>query len=300
MTRPLTSLAAAMLVLGSLQSTHASETPDNIYVIRENAVVATFDTDSVDIVSFHLPKGVAIPGKVVFFDDFEQESPTPDPQKWELCKRSTPDWARHLSESYDNAYVENGMLKLVGRVAGGEYSTGGVQTAGRFSFKYGRVDVKARFVEAQGSWPAIWMMPQKPMWSGWPQCGEIDIMEHLNHDGNVYQTVHTNYRDNLGMESNHTAFPPINNGGFNIYSLVWTPDHLEFMVNDIVTLTFVNRHLDNEADFKQWPFDTDFYLILNQALGGAGTWPGAITDSELPAMMEVDWVRVSELDVIGE
>mgnify|MGYP003102371843 FL=1 len=65
-------------------------------------------------------------------------------------------------------------------------------------------------------------------------------------------------------------------------------------MNGATTLVYPNLHLADESVKKQWPFDTSFYLILNYALGGAGTWPGTITDSELPAKMEIDWVKVSQ------
>ena len=76
----------------------------------------------------------------------------------------------------------------------------------------------------------------------------------------------------------------------------WTHDRLVFSVNGVTTLTYPNLYLENESTQKQWPFDGTFHIILNQALGGAGTWPGAITNSQLPAVMEVDWVRVTQYD----
>jgi len=67
-----------------------------------------------------------------------------------------------------------------------------------------------------------------------------------------------------------------------------------FSVNGVTTLTYPNLNLEDESTKKQWPFCSPYYLILNQAVGGSGTWPGPITDSQLPAIMEVDWVRVTQ------
>lgn len=82
----------------------------------------------------------------------------------------------------------------------GVYKTGGVQSLGKAEFQYGKIEICARFTKtAKGGWPAIWMMPAKPVYSGWPACGEIDIMEQLNHDGIVYQTIHSHYKNDLGF-----------------------------------------------------------------------------------------------------
>lgn len=235
---------------------------------------------------------------VIFEDNFDQPGGIPDSASWSLCPNQSPAWARYLSESYDQAYLENGKLVLVGEKVDGEYKTGGVQTLGKVDFKYGKVEVCARFARsAQGGWPAIWMMPARPMYPGWPDGGEIDIMEQLNHDTYVWQTIHNYYRDVLGQNNpNHTATAGYDTGQFNVYALQWSSDALIFSVNGVIKLTYSNLRLPDEAEKKQWPFDAPFYLILNQALGGAGTWPGAITDAQLPAKMEVDWVRVTQYD----
>lgn len=237
---------------------------------------------------------------MVLYDDFEQSAREPNPEIWHLCKQGSPAWAKHLSGSYDQAYVSDGTLKLTGiKDGGGVYRCGGIETSGLFSIKYGKVEVCARFThQVQGGWPAIWMMPQNPLYSGWPACGEIDIMEHLNHDGIVYQTIHSYYRESLGNQSGTVTTPVINYGEFNTYGIEWTPDRITFTLNNEPTLVYENYKLDD--DLKQWPFATDFYLILNFALGGPGTWPGDIFDDELPGMMEVDWVRITSLDTTVE
>lgn len=237
-------------------------------------------------------------GTIVFEDDFDQPGPIPDTTKWVLCPPQTSNWNRYMSESYDQAYVFDSKLILLAENVDGIYKTGGVQTLGKFEFQYGKVEVNARFTQtAQGGWAAIWMMPKAstPIYNGWPACGEIDIMEQLNHDGYVYQTIHSHYKNTLGITSpSPSTTATINVGEFNTYGLEWTEDSLIFSVNGNTTLTYPNLKLENEDTQKQWPFCSPYYLILNQALGGNGTWPGPITDSQLPAKMEVDWVRVTQ------
>jgi beta-glucanase (GH16 family) len=129
---------------------------------------------------------------------------------------------------------------------------------------------------------------------GWPSCGEIDIMEQVSYETDAHQTVHTHYANDLGkIDPLRSITKPFNAGQFNTYGINWTPEMVQFTINGQVTFSYPNMHLSNEAAMKQWPFNKPFYLILNFALGGQGTWPGTITDSELPANMEVDWVRVT-------
>lgn len=231
---------------------------------------------------------------LVFEDNFEQFNSIPDTSKWVLCPKDTPAWARYLSESYNQAYVENGNLVLVGEKIDGQYRTGGVQTQGKFEFQYGKVEVRARFTKsAKGGWPAIWMMPSVPKYQSWPACGEIDIMEQLNHDAIVHQTIHSHYKNTLNL---YLPVPSMisfySKGQYNTYAVEWTPDYLLFSVNGRSRLKYPNWRLSDEQTKKQWPFDAPFYIILNYALGGEGTWPGVINDSELPAKMEIDWVKV--------
>ena len=230
-------------------------------------------------------------GKVIFTDSFNQTGRIPNTSKWSLCTKYIGD--PYISESYDQAYVENGKLILVGEKAGGIYKTGGVWTRDKFDFIYGKVEVSARFVTAQGGWPAIWLMPYQK--ADGTTDGEIDIMEQINNESFVYQTIHSYYVDYLNhIDPAHQNIAFYNVGEFNTYAIEWTKDKITFFVNGITTLVYPNLYLPDEAIMRQWPFNKKFYLILNFALGGPDTWPGAITDSQLPARMEVDWVKVTQ------
>lgn len=235
-------------------------------------------------------------GNVIFEDDFVQASAIPDPEKWSLCERGTSDWNRYLSKSYDQVYVENGMLVLKAEIKDGKYQTSGLESRDKFSFRYGKVEVRARFTKtAQGGWPAIWMMPQTGKYpGGWPYGGEIDIMEQLNHDKIAHHTVHSHYTNILGIKTPVvTATAPIVADDFNVYGLKWSAEEIVFTIDGKETFRYANLHLADEADKKQWPFDVPFYMIFDYAVGGPNTWPGPINDTELPAKMEIDWIRVS-------
>lgn len=235
---------------------------------------------------------------LIFEDRFETDG-APDAGKWSFAGRGSADWKCYCTDSPETTFVEGGVLHLKALPNTQlsdtvRYQTGCIQTKDNFSFKYGKVEVKAKLSRGKGSWPAIWLMPQESKYGGWPKSGEIDMMEHLNFDTIVYQTLHSHHITELGQKDN----PPysITHGfdvdEFNIYGLEWYEDRLEFFVNG--TKTFIYPKLEN-ADDQQWPFDQEFYLILNQALGGA--WVGEIHEEDLPVQMMVDWVRVYQTTV---
>lgn len=235
---------------------------------------------------------------VIFMDDFDVEG-IPDPAKWELCPKGGSDWNDEMSESYDQAYVEDGRLVLVAEKTDGIYRAGGIKTQGKFGFTFGKVECRARITRCpDGAFPAIWMMPQKSRYQGWPACGEIDIMEHIKQEPHIHQTIHTNYTYTLGNKAGTTMQTVCDYGDWNVYAVEWTNDSLTFYVNDVETFTYRDMNLSDESEKKQWPFTdaAEFYIILNMGLGDDGTWAGAVDDAGLPAMMEVDWVRVSVHD----
>ena len=233
---------------------------------------------------------------IIFMDDFNVNG-TPDQTKWVLCPKAGSDWNNQMSESYDQAYVEDGKLILVAEKVNGVYKAGGIKTEGKFAFTFGKVECKARITKhPNGAFPAIWMMPKKFIYSGWPNCGEIDIMEHIKQESSIHQTIHTHYRNNLGYSSGTTKQTVCNYEDWNVYGVEWTSESLTFYVNGTKTFTYNNMHLADEATKMQWPFtsESQFYLILNMGLGDDGTWAGSIDDANLPAVMEVDWIRVSQ------
>ena len=237
---------------------------------------------------------------ILFIDNFDIDG-APDPTKWSLCKKSTPDWCDEMSESYDQAYVKDGNLILKAEKVNGVYKAGGIETKDKFSFTYGRVEVRARISRyPNGAFPAIWMMPQKATYSGWPKCGEIDIMEHVKQEPHIHHTIHTNYTYNLGIKDPaNSQKVPCNFEEFNLYTVEWTKDAITFYVNDQQTFSYPNLRLADEAEKMQWPFNKEsaFYLILNMGLGGnrEESWAGPIDDNNLPAMMEVDYIKVTKL-----
>lgn len=229
--------------------------------------------------------------KLVFEDNFEGDGTTPDSQYWTLAPKGDDTWNRHMSESYDQAFQKNGYLYLYGEMKDGEYLTGGVETRKKFDFTYGQVKCRARFLrQPKGNHTGIWMMPETQP-EAWPRYGEIDIMEHLNDESKIYSTVHFwNSADDKDGSSQGTY--QIDNSEFNVYGVVWDKESVTFTVNGNIVSTYKNENPDSDEFSYQYPFVNPFYLILSQSLGGEGTWEGPIDNSELPAIFQIDWIKV--------
>src|SRR5699024_414116 len=220
-----------------------------------------------------------------------------DRAKWTKIPRGASDWNRQMS-SFDSLYaVRDGKLILRGIVNDvlsedtAHWITGGLYTKGVKSFGYGRIEIRAKFEDAKGAWPAFWMLPVD---AHWPHGGEIDIMERLNDDTIVYQTIHSPYTLNLGIKdyplSHDTA--PIHPQDFNTYAVERYPDSLVFFVNGQKTFSYPKIENDKKGQF---PFDQhDFYLLIDMQLGGS--WVGEVDTSDLPVKMEIDWVRFYKLE----
>lgn len=235
---------------------------------------------------------------VLFYDDFDVDG-TPDPKKWKLCSKGPSDWNQEMSESYEQAYVKNGVLVLNAEKIDGVYKAGGIKTEGKFDFTFGKVEVRARLTRyPNGAFPVIWMMPKQSIYKGWPFCGEIDIMEHIREENSIHQTLHTHYTYDLGNKTGTTCQTVCDFTEFTVYGVEWTPEKLTFYVNGEETFSYSNMNLANESEMMQWPFTKDaaFYLILNMGLGEDASWAGAVDDNHLPATMEVDWVKVTKLE----
>ena len=247
---------------------------------------------STSCVSLQPPKAAA--GWELQWEDAFAQQGAPDAGKWSFAGRKSPDWACYCADTAATTYVKNGKLHLKGIVNRdpadtARYKTGCIQTRDKFVFKYGKIEVRARLGKGKGSWPAIWLMPQESKYGGWPDSGEIDIMEHLNRDTIVYQTLHSHHIDKQQQKKNPVYFAtvPFKEGKYNVFGLEWYPDRLDFFINGQKTFTYPKLV---HADSRQWPFDQEYYIILNQALGGS--WVGAVEDNDLPVQMTVDWVRV--------
>lgn len=214
---------------------------------------------------------------------------------WSKCERCTnADWCNTMSPDSTLYAVKDGHLILRGiknpdmSKDKSPYLTGGIWTKGKKSFGPNFfIEVKAKLQGAKGAWPAIWMLPFDSK-AGWPDGGEIDIMERLNFEADAYQTVHSHYTFDLGRTANplSTKKSPINPNDYNVYGVEVTPDYVQYYINGKPTLKYPKI---NDGKEGQFPYNEPMFLIIDMQLGG--NWVGAVDSADLPVEMDVDWVK---------
>ena len=245
----------------------------------------------------------SFPWELIWADEFNYTG-LPDPQKWNFDVGGAG-WGNRELQYYtewreENGRVENGMLIIEARQEDWgvhEYTSARLISKGYGAWTYGRIEVKAKLPSGRGTWPAIWMLPSLKTYGdgGWPDNGEIDVMEHVGFDPDiVHSSIHTRaYHHSINTHKTGKMHLRTARTEFNVYAVEWTPEEIRAYVNEQHYFTFRNERLTNlAADYKQWPFDQPFYLVLNIAVGG--TWGGAreIDRSIWPQRMEIDYVRV--------
>ena len=224
---------------------------------------------------------------LVWEDDFNTDG-TPDATKW-TNDLGAGGWGNGEEQTYtnnvENAKVEGGSLKITAKSDGsGGYTSARLKSQGLYNFTYGRVEVKAKLPASQGTWPAIWMLGSNQPVVGWPQSGEIDIMEQTGDDKNtVLGTCHW-----FDVPSNAPASYGTNtavtnaSSEFHLYTVEWTDVSVKIYLDDVMYYELANS--------STLPFNSDFFLILNVAMGG--TLGGTIDPAFSEDTMEIDYVKV--------
>lgn len=214
--------------------------------------------------------------------------------------------------SFPNSFVgTDGYLHIVAqKPAAGVYTSGRMESAGLFSFQYGRIEARIWVPEGQGIWPAFWLLGNNQATQGWPASGEMDVMERINaaglppagtqknpptgttdwNEGSIHGTGFTG--SNIGSTYDFTGGQTA--AGWHTYGLIKTPNSIAYYVDDAAHpyVTFTPSSIAGLSG-SVWPFDNGqgSFLILNIAVGGS--WPGSPDASTVfPAEMLVDYVRV--------
>ena len=203
-------------------------------------------------------------------------------------------WVNNEKQNYVNGNgvteVSNGTLKINCKKMDGKIYSGRIYAKKNKGWKYGWVEARIKLPKGKGTWPAFWMMPVNES-DGWPTCGEIDIMEEVGYHPNyTSSSIHCNsYNHTKGTQKTAERLTPGAEGEFHVYALEWTENYIQTYVDGNPLLHFDN---DGAGNKNTWPFNKEFYVILNLAWGG--DWGGAqgVDESALPVTMEVDYVRV--------
>ena len=168
-----------------------------------------------------------------------------------------------------------------------DYTAASLITAGKASFLYGRIEVRAKLPKGQGVWPAIWLLGTNMTSRGWPRCGEVDIMEFVGKEPDrVRATVHFT-RDGKHASKGGKLTTSAPSDDFHIYALEWFPERMDFYFDQQKYFSF---NLDEAGAGPDNPFRKPQYLLLNLALGG--DWGGPMDNGVLPQQFKIDYVRV--------
>jgi beta-glucanase (GH16 family) len=224
---------------------------------------------------------------LVWSDEFNF-SGLPDSASWrnEVGFIRNNELQYYTSRRPENCIVHNGNLLIIGRKESYDsagYTSASITTDGMHSWTYGKVEARIRLPKGQGLWPAFWMLGQDIHKVGWPRCGEIDIMEHINNENTLYGTAHW---DNASHVSSGGTVP-CDVTRFHDYSVEWDRDSIRwFLDGSRYHGVCIRDSVNSTAEFHM-----PFYVILNMAIGG--DWPKNPDETTLfPDTMMVDYVRV--------
>lgn len=194
---------------------------------------------------------------------------------------------QYYTDRPQNVQVTGGNLVITAQrenYEGRNYTSARIKTQGLKSFKYGKIEARIKIPTGQGIWPAFWMLGESFRDVGWPYCGEIDIMEHVNNESVVHGTVHW---DANGYASYGRASGNLDFSQFHTYSIEWDPSYIRWFVDGVqYNEIYIANGTGNTEEFQK-----PFFILLNLAVGG--NWPGSPNGSTpFPAQMLVDYVRV--------
>lgn len=198
-------------------------------------------------------------------------------------------WGNSESQYYtnrsENVIVEDGHLKIKlikENYNGSQYTSARIKTQHKFSFQYGKVEIRAKLPSGGGTWPALWMLGNNITTAGWPGCGEIDIMEHVGNSQNlIHGTLHHPGHSGGNGDGGSVTVPNVSSE-FHLYTVDWRASSIKFYVDNQLFYTFPNH--------SNLPFNQNFFLIINCAMGG--NFGGAIDPNFTQSVFEVDYVRI--------
>jgi beta-glucanase (GH16 family) len=243
----------------------------------------------------------ALDYQLVWSDEFDGAGV--DPSKWvfqigdgcpELCGWGNDELQFYRSE---NATVSGGVLSITAReetFGGRNYTSARMRTMDRGDWRYGRFEMRAKMPIGQGLWPAFWMLPTDTVYGTWAASGEIDIMEYLGHQPDeVSGAIHYGglWPDNVFSSGGFTLSPGTFNDNFHLFSVEWEPHEIRWYVDGAEYSC--QSHWSSTGGGYPAPFDEDFHLLLNMAVGGYLPGPPDET-TFFPQELVVDYVRVSQ------
>ena len=225
--------------------------------------------------------------KLVWSDEFNY-SGLPDSSKWgnEVGFVRNNELQYYTKQRIENSRVVNGNLLIIGKkeaYKNANYTSASLVTDGKTSWAFGKVEARIKLPKGQGMWPAFWMLGQNIHSVGWPECGEIDIMEHINNEDLLHGTLH--WFNEKHISSGGTT--PCDVTKFHNYSIEWDKESVKLMLDGKKYWEVNIKDGINSTE----EFHKPHYIILNLAIGG--DWPkNPDATTAFPDTMYVDYVRV--------
>jgi len=242
--------------------------------------------------------------QLIWSDEFTENGPV-DETKW-FHQTQLPaggSWfngeVQHYTNRLDNSNIENGILRIIAKKEnftdqGFTKNYTSARLNSKFAFKYGKVEIRAKMPTGFGTWPALWMLGKNinengAYWhnqgfgtTGWPACGEIDIMEHWGRNQNLIQSAMHTPSSHGDTQNKGGRLIPTASNEFHVYSLDWSPEKMVFKIDDVIHYIYdpINKNGDT------WPFDAEQYLLMNFAI------EPVIESSFTEDAMEIDYVRI--------
>jgi beta-glucanase (GH16 family) len=227
---------------------------------------------------------------LLWSDEFTEPTITKANWKYDLGVGSNG-WGNNELEYYtsraENVNIADGNLRIIARkesYGGRAYTSARMKTQGLQEFTYGKVEARIKAPVGQGIWPAFWMLSKNITSVGWPKCGEIDILEHVNNSKDLNGTLHW---DNNNAHAQHGLTTPCDVTKWHVYGLEWDANAIKLFLDG---RKYFEMKITNNVGHTE-EFHQPFFLILNLAVGG--NWPGPPNSTTLfPDTLFVDYVRV--------
>jgi beta-glucanase (GH16 family) len=250
-----------------------------------------------------LPPDPAVPGRVVWSDEFNGAAgTTPDPGKWVAEVGPGVNNELQYYTNNQNARMDGGgnlVIQARRQVTAGsscpggpcQYTSGRINSHGKFEFTYGRVEARIKVSTTTGLWPAFWLLGAN-FFTGtpWPYSGEVDIMEHIGREPTrVYSTIHAPAYFGAGGYGQPLDLGQPAGNAFHVFAVDWNSSRMTFSVDGNAFFTADRATI--ESTRGPWVYDHPFFIIINNAVGG--DWPGPPgAGTVLPQDMVIDYVRV--------
>tara|TARA_B110000503_G_scaffold34835_1_gene56787 strand:+ start:98 stop:955 length:858 start_codon:yes stop_codon:yes gene_type:complete len=204
-----------------------------------------------------------------------------------------PGWGNQELQTYTssskNIKLSNGFLTISAikeNIDGKSYTSARIKSQNKFSFKHGQLKVRAKFPQSKGTWPALWLMGANLDAVGWPNCGEIDLVEQNGQEKDkMIGTVHwKNTSNNTNAKFSQEIISSGIGADFKEYSLIWSESTIKMYVENV-------KYFDINVN-SSMPFNQDFFLLINIAMGGS--LGGAIATDFKNDQLVIDYIRLYE------